>query len=417
MTASNPTQNRPPRPARFVALRNKQSRTYLIGGGLAMMGDNIEHVITYWILWETFHSPALVGFQVISHWLPSLLFSVQFGALAQRFDCRRLIQIAQLTFILVSVTWGVLIATGTLQIWLACILLLAHGFAGALWRPAEQMMLHDFADREDLPGTVRMNATFRSLGVLFGPVVGSALLLGLGPVAGIFTNVLFYLPLSIFLLRTPFTGHVRDGMVARGRISFLNTLRVLKRLWSHKLLVSMILLAGASAVCVGGSLQASMPHFAAVLGTGDSGLSYGALLFASGAGGVLGGFLLEATGAIKPNARAAFISTAIFGATIVVFALTQNYVIALVALFLGGVADMASASIAQSVVQLEAPSAERGHVLGAYGMASSGLSTGNGITLAALGAAIGISATVAWGGAVLILATIALAVFARVRRA
>jgi hypothetical protein len=33
---------------------------------LAMMADNIEHVITYWVLWQKFHSPALTGFEVIS---------------------------------------------------------------------------------------------------------------------------------------------------------------------------------------------------------------------------------------------------------------------------------------------------------------------------------------------------------------
>jgi hypothetical protein len=36
---------------------------------------------------------------------------------------------------------------------------------------------------------VVLNATFRSLGVLFGPVIGSALLLGPGPTAGIFATV------------------------------------------------------------------------------------------------------------------------------------------------------------------------------------------------------------------------------------
>jgi hypothetical protein len=32
-----------------------------------MMADNIEHVITYWVLWQKIHSPALAGFEVISH--------------------------------------------------------------------------------------------------------------------------------------------------------------------------------------------------------------------------------------------------------------------------------------------------------------------------------------------------------------
>ena len=65
---------------KFAALRNASCRPYLGGAALAMMADNIEHVITYWVIWEKFHSPALTGFEVISHWLPFLLLSPYFGA-------------------------------------------------------------------------------------------------------------------------------------------------------------------------------------------------------------------------------------------------------------------------------------------------------------------------------------------------
>ena len=51
-----------------------------------MLADNIEHVISYWVMFQKFHSPALGGFAVISHWAPYLLFSVYSGALADRFD-------------------------------------------------------------------------------------------------------------------------------------------------------------------------------------------------------------------------------------------------------------------------------------------------------------------------------------------
>src|SRR5438034_11337046 len=59
-----------------------------------MMADSIEHVISYWIIFQKFHSPALGGFAVLSHWLPFLFFSVYSGALADRFDPRRIIQLA-----------------------------------------------------------------------------------------------------------------------------------------------------------------------------------------------------------------------------------------------------------------------------------------------------------------------------------
>ena len=45
---------------------------------LAMMADNIEHVITYWVLFQKFQSPMPAGFAVISHWTPFLLLSVYF---------------------------------------------------------------------------------------------------------------------------------------------------------------------------------------------------------------------------------------------------------------------------------------------------------------------------------------------------
>ena len=53
---------------------------------LAMMADNIEHVISYWMIFQKFESPALGGFAVFAHWVPFLLFSVYAGALADRFD-------------------------------------------------------------------------------------------------------------------------------------------------------------------------------------------------------------------------------------------------------------------------------------------------------------------------------------------
>ncbi|MFD9735180.1 MFS transporter [Umezawaea sp. NPDC059074] len=377
-------------PRKFAALRNKDCRPYLFGAGLAMMADNIEHVITYWVLWEKFHSPALSGFQVISHWLPFLFFSVYFGSLADRFDCRRLIQAAQVLFMLVSAAWGVLFLTGTLQVWHACVLLVLHGCAGALWGPGEQLLLHDFVEPDELPSAVRLNATFRSLGVLFGPVVGSALLLLLGPTAGIFANIVFYLPLTLFLFRTKFTGHTRNDGVPRARLGVVDSLRVLRDVRSNRTLVSMIVLAGLGSFFVGASLQSSMPIFAHDLGTSGAGLTYGVLLFANGAGGVIGGILLEATGRIKPNVKAAVFSTAVYGLTSLFFAFTASYPVALLMLLVGGVANMASMSIGQTVVQLLAPPADRGRVVGLYGMSSGGLRAGSGFTVGLLGAAVGV---------------------------
>jgi MFS family permease len=404
--AQTPLSASPAAPAKFAALRNRDCRPYLFGAGLAMMADNIEHVITYWVLWQKFHSPALVGFEVISHWVPFLLFSVYFGGLADRHDCRRLIQAAQALFMLVSALWGVLFLTGSLHVWEACVLLVLHGCAGSLWGPGEQLMLHDFVGREELPSAVRLNATFRSLGILFGPVVGSVLLLGLGPVRGIFVNIAFYLPLTLYLFKTKFTGHVRDGNVRRPRVGILDALRVVRQVRSDHVLISMIVLGGLGSFFIGASIQTSMPIFAHLLGAGSAGTAYGVLLFANGAGGVIGGVLLEATGRIKPTPRAAVISTAVYGLATLLFALSRSYPLAAGLLVIGGIANLASMSITQTVVQLLAPPAERGRVIGLYGVSANGLRAGSGFTVGLLGAAIGVRLSLGFSAAALVVGTL-----------
>src|SRR5436853_7146169 len=90
----------------FPALRRPVFRAYFIGAASAMMADSIEHVISYWIMYQKFASPALAGFAVISHWVPFLLFSIWSGGLADRHDPRRVIQLGMVLFMSVSVDWG-----------------------------------------------------------------------------------------------------------------------------------------------------------------------------------------------------------------------------------------------------------------------------------------------------------------------
>jgi hypothetical protein len=278
-------------------------------------------------------------------------------------------------------------------------------------------MLHDFVGDEELPSAVRLNATFRSLGVLFGPVIGSALLLGLGPTAGIFANVAFYLPLTIFLFRTRFTGHTRDGRPVRHeRVGALDSLRVLRTVRSDRTLVSMIVLGGLGSFFVGASLQSTMPIFAQDLGAGSAGTAYGILLFANGAGGVLGGVVLEATGWIPPTVRAAIISTFAYGVSTLLFAVVHNYPLALLLLVIGGVANLAAMSVGQTVVQLLAPPADRGRVIGVYGVSAQGLRFGSGITVGLFGAVVGVHWSLALSAAALCAGTV-VATLPGVRRA
>ncbi len=267
----------PPRPVSFAALQHRGYRFYFMGTATAMLADNIEHVISYWVMFQKFRSPALAGFAVISHWVPYLLFSGYSGALADRLDPRRMIQLGMLLFMLVSMSWAVLILSDSLHTWQAVLLLTVHGFAGVLWTPPAQLLIYDIVPLEQLPSAVRLGATARYCGTLLGPAVGSALMLALGPARGIFLNALIYLPMMLWLWRAPYGWHARAQQpgsrppaAVRGLSDALSTLRHVR---DNRVILLMTLLSGAASFFVGTAYQAQMPGFALISAMGTRGFS------------------------------------------------------------------------------------------------------------------------------------------------
>src|SRR6202041_2410517 len=193
-------RSRPPQHRAFASFSNGDFRIFFFTATAAMMADNIEHVISYWVIFQKFHSPALGGFAVVSHWLPFLMFSVASGALAERFDPRRVIQCGMALFIIASLSWAYFFFTDSLQMWQAMAILVLHGCAGVLWQTPNQMLLYDIVGPAELESGVRLNAMARYLAVLAGPAVGAAILLAFGPAWGIMLNTVFYLPLVLWLI-------------------------------------------------------------------------------------------------------------------------------------------------------------------------------------------------------------------------
>ena len=403
-------------PQSFAALRHPGFRVYFLSTALTMLADNIEHVISYWVIFRKFHSPALGGFAVVSHWLPFLLFSVYAGALAERFDPRRIIQLGMLLFMGVSVCWGVLFLTDSLQLWQAWVLLIVHGIAGVLWNPPAQLLLHDIVGTKDLQSAVRLGSTARYLGMLTGPAVGSVIMLALGPAHGIFVNALIYLPMLFWLWKAPCGPKFRKDAprpvrALRGLRDIIDTFDSIR---ANPVLLCMTLLAGGAAFFVGNSYQAQMPEFADFLGHGTPGATYGMLLGADAAGALTGGFVLESRGMLRASPRTAFVLAMLWCCALGGFALCRSYPIALGLLFVAGFVELSFNSMAQALVQINAPPEIRGRAIGVFSMAASGMRTFSGICVGLVGGLIGIHWSLALSA--LLLLTLISLLFTRVPR-
>ena len=391
------------------ALTHPGFRIFFFCVAAVMTADFCEHVISYWVIWEKFHSTWLGGFAVISHWLPFLLLSIPSGALGDRFDTRRIIQAGMLVFASVSIAWGVLFYTGKLEMWHACVLLVIHGIAGVLWNPATQLLLYDMVGPSQLPSAVRLVATARNLGMLAGPAVGTALL-HLGPAEGIFINALIYLPMILWLWKAPYGPRFRKDVSAPTRAvkGFADILETLRTVAGNRTLSSMMLLAGGASLFIGNAYQAQMPELAHDLGHGQANFMYTLLIGADAFGAIMAAVVLESRGFLPLTPRTALVLAMVWCAALAGFAMSTFYPIAVALLAVAGFVELSFNTMAQALVQLNAPVQMRGRIVGVFVMSALGMRTFSGVTVGVIGTVIGVHYSIALAACVLFAGLVAL---------
>ena len=399
-----------PAVTKFGALHHRDYRRYFLLALLGMTAESVEHVISYWVIFESFHSPTLAGFAVFSHWVPYLILSVYAGALADRFDCRKLIQAAQGLLMLASLVWAVLFLIGTLRAWHAGALLVVHGLAGVISSPPVQLIVHDIVGPQHLQSAIRLNAISRYFSMMLGPAVGGGLMLVVGPGMALLVNVLLYLPLIVYLFWLPYTGHRGEGGERRpaARFRLADTRQVLAEVRAEPRIIRMIVLAGATSFFVGTAFQAQMPEFAHHHGSEEADVWYSVLFGANAAGAVIGAVLMESFTVFQGGARAAIVCAGIWAMVMAVFPFAHSYALSVALLVLAGIFNIAFTSMAQALVQILAPPRLRGRVVGLFNMSMLGLRAGSGLTVGALGALIGVEWSLALSAAAVVMVAVGL---------
>ncbi len=392
----------------FAALRNPDYRSFFLSSAIAMTADNIEHVISYWVIFEKFQSATLGGIAVITHWMPFLLLSVWAGGLADRYPRRRIIQIAQGLFMFASLAWGVLFLSGHLAYWHVVALLTIHGMAGMLWTPAGQVILHEMVKPEELSSAVRLNATARTLGILLGPAIGGGLMLAFGPAWAILVNAMLFIPAIAWCSFTRFGRNRQADGAAPPRPGLGDIPATLRTVRHDRRIIAMLLLGGAASFFVSNAFQAQMPQFAHDLGAERADFSYTLLLSSNAVGAIVASIVLESRGMLRVAPNTAATLVLLWCLAIIGFALSTSFVVSVCMMFLAGFLMLAYSSMAQTIVQMHAPPASRGRVIGLFNMAVNGLRTFSGISVGLLGSLLGVHWSLALSAVTLLAVTLAL---------
>jgi MFS family permease len=131
----------------------------------------------------TDHSGTAVGITTGLQFLPILFLGPYAGVMADRHRKRRLLMITQSAMGLCALVLGLLVVTGTVQLWHVYAIALALGIGSAFDAPARQAFVSEVVGQEDVPNAVALNSASFNLARLAGPGLAGLLIawLGTGP--------------------------------------------------------------------------------------------------------------------------------------------------------------------------------------------------------------------------------------------
>jgi MFS family permease len=314
----------------------------------------MQAVAVAWQMYDITHNPLDLGLVGLTQFIPAALFVLVAGHVADRYDRRKIVRICQIT----SGLAGATLAIGTAGGWMTRESLLAIVFVTGSARAFEQTTLTTL-----LPGIVPLSLLSRAtaagasatqVAVIGGPAAGG-LLYAVSPI------LVYSLCCTLYLTSSVLIGSVKveRNTPSREPLSLAVLFAGFAYIRRNPVILGTISL-DLFAVVLGG-VYALLPVFARdVFHAGPWGL--GLLRASPGVGALIAAVILTHRPPRRWVGRIMFGAVAIYGIAIIIFALSNSFVLSMAMLCLLGGADMVSVVIRMTLIQLETTDNMRGRV-------------------------------------------------------
>ena len=365
--------------------------------GMASGGNLMERTATAWLALQSGGGALAVGLVFAARSLPSLLFGLAAGTIADRADRRKLLMLVAAAMCALMAFVGWLADSGHIQVWQIIVLAFAAGCVQVCDTPARQALVLDTTSRKSATNALALNAlASRSCGAL-GAIGAGALipLIGIGHSYFAIAAVYGIGGLLITPMRMP-----RGVRVTVAHPPFLHALRDAGRLIIDLPAVRILMFSGIAGEIFAFSFGSALPVLSKdVLRAGPEGL--GTLNGASSIGSAVALMLLLALGdrlRREPLLATIFV---VYGASLAALAITRNLWLAAAVLVVTGICAGAFDLLQQTLIQLAVPDEQRGRAVGIWVLGLGSAPVGN-LEMGALIGAMGAPSALAINGALAI---------------
>jgi MFS family permease len=362
-----PDQPIPVRPGALAPFESGIFRQVWFATLASNLGSLIQGVGAAWMMTSISTSADLVALVQTSTTLPIMLFSLVSGALADNFNRRSVMLVAQCFMLVVSVALALAAYADIMTPWLLLSFTFLIGCGTALHNPSWQAAVGDMVPRTDVPAAVALNSMSFNLTRSVGPAIGGAIVAASGAAAAFAANAVSYVALIIVLFRwkleLPASTLPREplGLAISAGLRYIamspNIEKVLLRGFVF----------GVTAI----STLALLPLVARDIIQGGP-LLYGVLLGAYGIGAIGGAVIAGRLRGMIANEWIARIGFIAFALSAAIQALSTSAVLTCIGLLIGGASWVLTLSLFNISVQLSTPRWVVGRAMSLYQMATFG---------------------------------------------
>ncbi len=347
----------------FQSLAVPEFRLLWLGMLFMMGGIRIQMIAQAQLAYDLSGLAFAVGIVGAGFAPPILIFSLFGGVIADRFDRKRIIQIAQIGNLMVSAFVALSIHTGTVTIYHLAGASLCQGLVFAFMMPARQSIIPRLVGEERVSNALALNAGAMSLMTMVGPAVAGILYAQFGPGVALDAVVALSAAAVVLTSMLPSMPPRRTGGESRVGAEMLEGLRYAARrpaiLGILLLLVALTLLAMP--------FQNLMPVYVdEKLGMGARELGY--LMSAIGAGSLVGSFGVAALRKGGPRGIVLISSAVVSGVSLAMLSGPANLTFALAVMLIFGVGNACKIALSNALLLEQSDDAYRGRITGLYMM-------------------------------------------------
>ncbi|MEV8536619.1 MFS transporter [Streptomyces sp. NPDC051211] len=343
----------------FRSLSVRNFRLFVAGQVVSAAGTWMMVVAQDWlVLGLTGGSGTALGVVTALQFTP-LLLTLYGGRLADRYDKRMLLTVANLASGVLALALAVPALTGGVELWHIWVCAFALGMVNAVEVPTRMSFVSELVGPDLLPNASALSGAYFNIARVAGPALAGALITAVGTGWVMLVNAASYLA-TVAGLRMMRPGELLRGAPAGGQARVGDGLRYVRE---RRDLVMPVLLVAVIGL-FGLNFQLMLPLLAKTVFHADA-ASFGLLTTAFAAGSLLAALATTARRG-RPAARTVVLSALGFGVVETVTGWAPNFAAAVVLLFLTGFGALYFAQAANHRIQLGSDPAYRGRVMALY---------------------------------------------------